>query len=103
MANQFQPLVDSMETGLKDIVGHLIDGTVKDLDGPIRDISARLAMAARRNRPDLVVACKDQLQLIVLEKQLALGVSGEGGMDTLINVGVNALINGAIGALASKR
>jgi len=102
MANS-QLLVDAMEAGVKDILAELIDGTVSDLDGPVRDISARLTMAARRNRPDLVQASKDQLLLIVLEKELTLRSTADGWLDTMLNVGINALINGAIGALASAK
>jgi len=102
MANP-QLLVDAMESGVKEILAELIDGTVTDLDGPVREISARLTMAARRNRPDLVQMCKDQLLLIVLEKELTLRSTADGWLDTVLNVGINALINGAIGALASAK
>lgn len=103
MANQYQPLVDAMESGVKDILGSLIDGSIEELDGPIREISARLTMAARRGRMDLVQASRDQLEMLVLEKQLRVSMEGTGIMDTILSVGVNALINGAIGALASAR
>jgi len=103
MANQFQPLVDAMESGVKDILGEIIDGSVEDLDGPVREIAARLTMAARRGRLDLVQACQDQLLLIVLEKELRLRSEADGFLDTMLNVGINALVNGAIGALASAR
>lgn len=103
MANQYQPLVDAMEQGVKDILNQLIDGTIEDLDGPIREISLRLTMAARKNRRDLVEMCRDQLELIVLEKRLRLEGQGDGVLGTILNVGINALVNGAIGALASKR
>ena len=101
MANP-QLLADGMEQGLKDILSEVIDGTISDLDGPVREISARLTMAARRGRMDLVQASKDQLLLIILEKELRLKSSSSGFLDTIINVGVNALISGAIGALASQ-
>jgi hypothetical protein len=103
MTNQYQPLVDAMEQGVRDILNQLIDGTIEELDGPIRECSLRLTMASRKNRPDLVEACRDQLELIVLEKRLRLEGQGDGVFGTILNVGLNALVNGAIGALASKR
>jgi hypothetical protein len=103
MANQYQPLVDAMEGGVKELLNTLIDGTIEDLDGPIREISLRLTMAARKKRTDLVEMCRDQLELIVLEKRLRLEGQGDGVLGTILNVGINALVNGAIGALASKR
>lgn len=98
-----QALLDGMEKGVKEIMGSLIDGSIEDLDGPIREISARLAMSARRNRPDLVEACRDQLQLLALEKQLRIQTEGTGLLDMMLNMGVNALINGAIGGLGSLK
>ncbi len=103
MANQFQPLQDAMEFGLKELLGQLIDGSIEDLDGPIRDIALRLSLAARRNRPDLVEMCKDQLELILLEKRLRLESSTEGMLGTLLGLGVNLLVNGAMGGLGSLR
>jgi len=103
MSNQFQPLFDAMESGVRSILDQLIDGTVEDLDGPIRDIASRLTLAARRNRMDLVEACQDQLKVIVIEKELVLKSGTSGFFDTVISVGINALINGAIGALNSQR
>lgn len=103
MANQYQPLIDAMEQGVKDILNGLIDGTIEDLDGPIREISQRLTMAARRGRLDLVEMCRDQLELIVLEKRLRLEMQGSGVLGSVLTMGVNALVNGAIGALASRR
>lgn len=88
-----------MESGIKDILGQVIDGTISDLDGPVRDIAARLTMAARRNRPDLVQACQDQLLLLVLEKEMRLRSSSNGFLDSMLNVGINALVNGAMAAL----
>jgi hypothetical protein len=103
MANQYQPLQDAMEEGLKSIVGNLIDGSIEDLDGPIRLIAQRLTMAARRKRMDLVEASKDQLALIVLEKRLRVEQMGSDLVGQLLGMGVDALIGGAIGGLGSLR
>jgi hypothetical protein len=92
-----------MESGIKEILGQLIDGTIEELDGPIRDISARLTMAARRKRMDLVEASKDQLALIVLEKRLRVEQMGSDLVGRLLGMGVDALIGGAIGGLGSLR
>jgi len=102
-SEQFKPLLGSIDTGIKDILGQLIDGTIEDLDGPIRDISNRLAFAARRKRQDLVDASIDQLAIIALEKRLRIEGMGSNTMQVLLSMGVNALINGAIGGLGSVR
>lgn len=102
-AEQYQPLLDAMESGVKQLVGELIEDTIEDLDGPIREISARLAMAARRKRHDLVAASKDQLAIIVLEKRLRLEQEGSGLWETMLNMGIDLLVNGAIGGLGSLR
>ena len=103
MANQYQPLQDAMLAGVEQILGQLIDGSLEDLEGPIREIANRLAMAARRRRFDLVAACKDQLMLIVLENRLSLHDAGEGLFKELLGMGVDLLVGAAIGGLGSLR
>ena len=100
---QFKPLTDAMEAGVKSLVGNLIDGTIEDLDGPIREIALRLALAARRGRQDLVVACKDQLAIIVLEKRLRVEQEASGLWESMLDIGVDLLVKGAIGGLGSLR
>ena len=92
-----------MESGIKEILNNLIDGSIEELDGPIRDISARLTMAARRKRMDLVEASKDQLALIVLEKRLRIEEEGSSIFESMLGMGINVLINGAIDGLGSVR
>jgi hypothetical protein len=96
-------LIGELEGGLKDLLNELIDGSVEDLDGPIRLIAQRMAMAARRQRMDLVEMSKDQLQLIVLEKELRIRSEFDGFWQNLLNIGINALISGAIGGLGRAR
>ena len=102
MANA-QILIDELESGLKGLLNELIDGSIEDLDGPIRLIAERMAMAARRQRMDLVEMCKDQLALIVLEKELRLRSEADGWFETILGIGINALISGAIGGLGRAR
>ena len=103
MANQYQPLVDELESGVKQLVDELIDGTIEDLDGPIHDIAMRLALSARRKRPDLVAMCKDQLALIVLEKRLRMEQEAKGLWERMLDLGIDLLIKGALGGLGSLR
>ena len=63
-----QPIQDAMEQGVKDLLNHIIDGTVTDLDGPVRETSQLLTLAARRNRPDLVTEAQEQLMLILVRR-----------------------------------
>lgn len=96
-------LSNDLEAGLRSILNELIDDTITELDGPIRSISARLAMAARRKRGDLVEECKDQLLLIVVEKEMKLrGVSYD-ALGSLLSMGMNALVNGAIAGLGALK
>lgn len=94
-------LGDALAGEVRNILGSLIEGSIKDLDGPIREISARLAMAAKRKRPDLVEACKDQLSMIVIEKELEVRSGVGDAFDSILNLGLNALVNGAIGGLGA--
>ncbi len=96
-------LTDSLEAPLRGLVKELIDGTVADLDGPIRETAAALALAAAENRPDLVVAARDQLALIVLQKKMVVKDSFKGIFDRVLLTGMDVLVGGAIAFLASAK
>lgn len=100
---QYRPLLQGIEGGLKGILKGILDESIADLDGPIREISQRLAMAARRNREDLVLACKDQLSLIVLERDLKIREGLGGFWRSIMSTGIDAVISGAVGGLGSVR
>lgn len=94
-------LHDAMTQGVSNILSNVIEGSIESLEGPGREISARLALAARRNRPQLVQACKDQLQLLVKEQELRTRFDSSEMTDALIGVGIDSLISGAVGGLGS--
>ena len=96
-------LTDGLEAPLRGLVKELIDGTVADLDGPIRETAGLLAQAAAANRLDLVVAARDQLALIVLQKKIVAKASFKGIFDRVLLTGMNMLVNGAIAGLASVK
>ncbi len=94
-----------MALGVTDIVTSLVDESIADLTGPVKEISARLALAVRRKgRKDLVEMCRDQLALIVLEKRLRVeGAGSDLLVNMVVNIGINALVNGAVGGLNSLK
>lgn len=96
-------LATALEGGIKELLGELIDGSIKDLDGPIREIAARLALAAKRKRYDLVEESRDQLALIILEKELRLKADAFDLWEKVLGMGLNALVNGAIGGLGALK
>ncbi len=96
-------LGSALEGGLKELLSELIDGSIKDLDGPIREIAARLTLAAKRKRKDLVDECRDQLALIIIEKELRLKAGAGELWEMVLGVGLNALVNGAIGGLGALK
>jgi len=96
-------LGDALEGGLRELLGELIDGSIRDLDGPIREGAKRMALAAKKKRPDLVDEVKDQLALLVIEKQLRLRVDAGNVFEGILGLGINALVNGAIGGLGSLK
>lgn len=96
-------LAQGLEGGLRDYVQSLIDGTVQELDGPIRQTAGLMAQAAAQGRMDLVEMARDQLALIMVEKKVrAKGALGH-VMDRLLLQGMNLLVNGAIAGLSSVR
>lgn len=92
-----------LEGGIKVLLNQLIDGTIQELDGPVRETSQRLAIAVRRGRQDLVQESSDQLALIVREKELRIKQSAGGMFDSVLALGMNALVNGAIAGLSGLK
>lgn len=82
----------------------ILDKGIGDLEGPIRAISMRMALAARHQNPELVQACKDQLALILQEHEVELKATAGGGvLDFIVNNGVTLLVNGAVAGLTGLR
>lgn len=96
-------LADALGGGIKELLGELIEGSLKDLDGPVREIAPRLALAVKRKRQDLVDECRDQLALIILENELRLKAGASEFWEKLLGLGLNALVNGAIGGLGALK
>lgn len=92
-----------LEGGLKGLVSRLIEGTIDDLDGPIRETSMRLAVAAKRGRQDLVDASKDQLSLLMMENEHRLRAEAGGFMDFALTAGIQLLFDGAVAGLAGLK
>lgn len=103
ISTDWKHLGGALENGVRELLDEMIDGAITELDGPIRDAGAMLAIAARRGRQDLVAEVQDQLALIVLEKELRLRTGGAELFDKLLGMGLNALVNGAIGGLGALR
>ena len=103
ITQDWKSLGAALEGGVKELLNELIDGSIKDLNGPIREIAARLTLAAKRKRKDLVDECRDQLALIILEKELRLKAGAGDLWEKMLGIGLNALVNGAIGGLGVLR
>jgi hypothetical protein len=103
ISTDWNHLNTELERGLKELLDGLIDGAVTDLDGPVRETAQRMTLAAKRGRYDLVEASRDQLALLVLEKELRLKVEGFGLFEQILGMGINALINGAIAGLGGLK
>lgn len=81
----------------------IVEDGMADLDGPVREIAARMAVAARRQDQALMEACRDQLALVIQEREIQLKAGASGVMDFLIERGITLLVNGAIAGLAGLR
>jgi len=92
-----------LERGLRGVLDELIDGTITELDGTVRLTAQRMVLAAKRGQYDLVEASKDQLAMLVIEKELRLKVEGFGLFERLLSMGINALISGAVAGLGGLK
>jgi hypothetical protein len=90
---------DSVEAALKAELSRLLDGTVDQVDGPIREAANRIVVAARRGRRDLADEARDQLALALEERKLA----ARAGMDSTLNIvlsrGLGLLFDGVVAGL----
>ena len=94
-------LISQIDTAIRDELREILGDIAEDVDTTIRQVSARLALAARKRRPDLVERCKDQLQLTVETRRALIEENMIPRLDGLIMTGINFLFNGALGAFAS--
>ena len=91
-----------LEQGIKEMFNGLIDDTIADIDGPIREASVQMATAAQLGRYDLVDAVRDQMHLLVLEKKLKAYLDVD-LVGIMIQMGTKALFDGAIAGLAGMK
>lgn len=103
LKQDLEAVAAGLEGGLKTLLGQLIEGTISDLDGPIRETSMRLAVAAKRKRQDLVDASKDQLALLLMENEHRLRAEAGGFLDFALTAGLQLLFDGAVAGLSGLR
>ena len=91
---------DQIEAALKAELARLLDGTVDQVDGPIREAANRLVVAARRGRRDLADECRDQLALALEERKLAARSGFESTLNVILQRGIGLLFDGLVAGLA---
>lgn len=99
----FTQLEDALKDGVGDILNGVLDDVADDLEGPVREIASRLSIAVRRNRADLVEESRDQLLLIIEERQLRVREGAQGLLQDILGLGLEALVTGAAGGVRSLR
>jgi hypothetical protein len=91
---------DQIEQALKAELSRVLDGTVDQLDGPIRDASNRLVVAARRGRRDLADECRDQLALEIDAAKMSARSGFENTLNVILQRGIGLLFDGLVAGLA---
>ena len=94
---------DHIEATLKAELSRLLDGTIDQIDGPIREASNRLVVAARRQRTDLLEECRDQLVLAIEERKLAARQGFELTLNMILERGLGLLFNGLVAGLTGLK
>lgn len=101
--HDMEAVAKELGDALIDQFNSIVESGMKDLDGPVREIATRMAIAARLKNQYLMDACRDQLALVLQERQIQVKASAGGVMDFIVQRGVTLLINGAIAGLAGLR
>ncbi len=91
---------NQVEAALKAELSRLLDGTVDQIDGPIRDAANRLVVAARRGRRDLADECRDQLELELAAAKLRARSGFESTLNMILQRGIGLLFDGLVAGLA---
>lgn len=104
-SKDWEGLRNELQGALTAELAGLIDGSIEDLEGPIRDAANRLVVAVRRGPTGevLVGEIRDELALRMVEKQIKAKQSVNNVMDVVIGVGMNMLFRGAVGGLAAVK
>lgn len=90
---------DKIEAALRAELSRLLADTVDTVDGPIREASNRLVVAARRGRRDLADEARDQLALAIEERKLEARAGMSLTLDTILTRGVGLLFDGLVAGL----
>lgn len=90
---------DSVEAALRAELSRLLGGTVDQVDGPIREASNRLVVAARRGRRDLADEARDQLAIALEERKLAAREGMESTLNIVLQRGIGLLFDGLTAGL----
>lgn len=98
MAKDWEKVRDGLEASLKGELAGMIDGSIADLNGPIRKASDLLTVAIRRGPAgaELVEEIKDTLALAMLDQKVKAKAKVSGVMDVVIGTGLNMLFQGAV-------
>lgn len=91
---------DAIEAALKAELSRLLDGTVDQVDGPIRAAANRLAVAARTGRRHLAEEARDQLALELETAKLRARSGLEDTLAIVLGRGIGLLFDGLVAGLA---
>lgn len=81
----------------------VIQGGVKDLEGPVADIAVSLSQAAKRGNAEAMEACRRQLQVLLETNEARLKHGGSEIIDFLIGPGLDALVAAAVAGLRALK
>lgn len=94
---------DQIEAALRAELARLLDGTVDQIDGPIREASNRLVIAARRGDRALADECRDQLELELLAAKLSARAGLGSTLAVVLQRGLGLLFDGLVAGLTGVR
>lgn len=94
---------DQIEAALKAELSRLLDGTVDQVDGPVRDAANRLIVAARRGDRALADECRDQLVLELERARMSARSGMESALSVILGRGIGLLFDGLVAGLSGIR
>lgn len=103
MSTDWNKVRDSLQGSLASQLAALIDGTAKDLDGPVREAANRLTLSLQSGDKELIDETRDQLALYLVQNELRLKGNLSNSLGIVLGVGINFLVDGALAGLGAVR
>lgn len=94
---------NAVEEALKGQVNSLVDGSIGNINGPMREAANRMTVAIRSGPTGekLIPEIRDQLELSLRIEEIRLKAAAQGSLNMILGIGLNLLFQGVTAGLGA--